>query len=94
MAKGIWLTTRQKEIAILIAKGLSNREIANELGIVEGTVKNHVSAVYEALGLDMAQENVRRVRVVIYVLLEGWINWYDWSDEVEEAEKERRESDD
>jgi len=89
----VWLTTRQKEIAILIAKGLSNRDIADELGIVEGTVKNHVSAVYEALQLDIAPENVRRVRVVIYVLLEGWLNWYDWSDEVTKAEEKRSVSD-
>ncbi len=82
MADRIWLTNRQQEIAILIAKGLSNGEIANELGIVEGTVKNHVSDLYEALELKIAPENVRRVRVKIYVLVQGMINWYDWTDEV------------
>ena len=84
-----WLTCRQKEIAILIAKGLSNSDIANELQIVEGTVKNHVSAVYEALGLDTAQENVRRVRVLIYVLMEGIVPWFDWSDEVKLIQESR-----
>ena len=84
-----WLTGRQKEIAILIAKGLSNADIANELQIVEGTVKNHVSAVYEALGLDTAQENVRRVRVLIYVLMEGIVPWFEWSDEVKEIQESR-----
>ena len=82
MAERVWLTNRQKEIAILIAKGLSNGEIANELNIVEGTVKNHVSDVYEALELKVAAENVRRVRVMIYVLVQGMIKWYDWSDQV------------
>ena len=86
-----WLTDRQKEIAILIAKGLSNRDIADELQIVEGTVKNHVSAVYEALGLDSAQENVRRVRVLIYVLMEGIVPWFDWSDEVKLIQESRKE---
>ena len=84
-----WLTCRQKEIAILIAKGLSNGDIATELGIVEGTVKNHVSALYEALELDVAQENVRRVRVVIYVLLEGMVPWFDWGDQVREIQESR-----
>ena len=89
MANRIWLTSRQKEIAILIAKGLSNRDIADELQIVEGTVKNHVSAVYEVLGLDAAQENVRRVRVLIYVLMEGIVPWFDWSDEVKLIQENR-----
>jgi len=91
----IMLTRKQKEIAILIAKGLSNEEIADELYITPGTVKNHVSAVYEGLGLKRAPEYVRRVRVMIYVLVEGWLSWYDWAEDVskytlteEKSEKE------
>ncbi len=43
------LTPRQLEVLELLAKGLTNREIAGVLGISAGTAKNHVSAVIEAL---------------------------------------------
>jgi PAS domain S-box-containing protein len=44
------LTQRQAEILRLLREGLSNRDIANRLGIGEGTVKLHVSAVLQRLG--------------------------------------------
>jgi TolB-like protein/DNA-binding CsgD family transcriptional regulator/Flp pilus assembly protein TadD len=43
------LTPRQLEVLELMAKGLTNREIAGVLGISAGTVKIHVSAVIDAL---------------------------------------------
>lgn len=39
------LSEREREILRLIAKGSSNREIADELFITEGTVKNHVTNI-------------------------------------------------
>jgi DNA-binding NarL/FixJ family response regulator len=45
------LSSREKEILSLIAGGASNREIADELGLSEGTVKNYVSGILNALGL-------------------------------------------
>ncbi len=45
------LTRRQREIAVLIAEGLTNAEIAQRLGLVEGTVANHVERVLRKLGL-------------------------------------------
>jgi DNA-binding NarL/FixJ family response regulator len=39
------LSDREREILRLIAKGSSNREIADELFITEGTVKNHVTNI-------------------------------------------------
>jgi PAS domain S-box-containing protein len=44
------LTPRQQEIFGLLREGLSNRDIATRLGIGEGTVKLHVSAVLRRLG--------------------------------------------
>jgi DNA-binding NarL/FixJ family response regulator len=41
------LTTREKEIANLIAQGQSNLEIAANLDITERTVKAHLSSIYE-----------------------------------------------
>ena len=35
----------------LAARALTNREIADDLGISEKTIKNHLSAVYDKLGI-------------------------------------------
>ena len=45
------LSERQREVLRLIKLGQSNREIADALGIREGTVKLHVSAILKALGV-------------------------------------------
>ncbi|MBD2507785.1 response regulator transcription factor [Nostoc muscorum FACHB-395] len=45
------LTPREKEVLRLIATGASNREIAQELYISEGTVKNHVTNILNTLNL-------------------------------------------
>jgi DNA-binding NarL/FixJ family response regulator len=44
------LTRRQTEILPLLAKGMSNKEIARELNIAEGTTKVHTTALLRALG--------------------------------------------
>jgi DNA-binding NarL/FixJ family response regulator len=45
------LTEREQEVLSALAKGLSNREIAMQLVITEGTVKNHVSSLIAKLGV-------------------------------------------
>ena len=45
------LTERETEILRLMAGGFSNKEIANSLGVAEGTIKNHVSNVLSKLGV-------------------------------------------
>jgi DNA-binding NarL/FixJ family response regulator len=45
------LTTREQQIAYLIANASSNKEIASMLKISESTVKAHLSAIYHKLGL-------------------------------------------
>jgi DNA-binding NarL/FixJ family response regulator len=45
------LTERELEVLRALAHGLSNREIAVQLVITEGTVKNHVSSLIEKMGV-------------------------------------------
>ncbi len=51
--QAVWrhtLTGREQEVAIALAQGASNKEIARQLDITERTVKSHVSAMLEKLG--------------------------------------------
>src|SRR5215216_653726 len=45
------LTARQRDIVMLAADGLSNKEIARRLGVSEGTVKAHLHSIYRQLGI-------------------------------------------
>jgi len=58
------LTDRELEVLKLVAKGLSNREIAHELYIAENTVKNHIRNVLEKLNLHS------RMEAVVYAMRE------------------------
>jgi two-component system NarL family response regulator len=52
------LTTRELEVLKLVARGMSNREIADRLYISENTVKNHVRNILEKLHLHSRMEAV------------------------------------
>ena len=57
------LTRREGEVLELIARGLSNKRIARELGIAEKTVKTHVGHVLAKLGVtDRTQAALHAVR--------------------------------
>lgn len=45
------LTDKQKEVLDLVARGMSNRLIARQLGISEKTVKAHLTTIYSAIGV-------------------------------------------
>jgi DNA-binding NarL/FixJ family response regulator len=45
------LTSRQRDVLVLLGEGHSNRDIATRLGLTEGTVKLHVGSVLRALGV-------------------------------------------
>ena len=59
------LTNREVEVLRLVAKGLSNREIAGALGIGEGTVRSHVSNILGKLYL------ANRTQAALYAVREG-----------------------
>jgi DNA-binding NarL/FixJ family response regulator len=65
------LTQRELEVLRLVAKGLSNREIGDELFISENTVKNHVRNILEKLHLHS------RMEAVIYAVRERLLNIHD-----------------
>ena len=46
------LSQRECEILRLLVRGLSNKEIAAELSLTEGTVKNHMSGIFHKLGVE------------------------------------------
>ena len=45
------ITWREKEICSLLARGYTNRQIADTLYISEGTVKNYISSIYDKTGI-------------------------------------------
>ncbi len=44
------LSPREREIALLVARGLSNKEVARELGLSDGTVKINLHSIFQKLG--------------------------------------------
>lgn len=55
------LTQRDRRLVGLVARGLRNREIAEELGVTEGTVKVYLHSIFEKLGVSTRTELARRV---------------------------------
>ena len=59
------LTEREMEVLCLVAQGKSNREIADDLTVTEGTVRVHVSSILSKLHL------ASRTQATLYALREG-----------------------
>jgi DNA-binding NarL/FixJ family response regulator len=53
------LTPRELEVIALVADGLDNRAIGQELGITRSTVKHHLEAIFAKLGVHGRAEAVR-----------------------------------
>ena len=71
------LTAREREVALRASKGISNRQIADELGITERTIKEHMGSVFRKLGV--------RDRMQLMLLVNGR-RTKDGSDDVRQAE--------
>ena len=68
------LTEREMEVLCLVAQGKSNREIADELTVTEGTVRVHVSSILSKLHL------ASRTQATLYALREGLASLDDGSE--------------
>ena len=45
------LTSRERQIVLVLAEGITNKEIARRLRLTEGTVKVHLHNIYRKLGI-------------------------------------------
>lgn len=59
------LTAREEQVVALVADGLSNREIADELNLSEHTVKKYLFRIFDKLGISS------RVELVLYAVSHG-----------------------
>ena len=65
------LSVREMEILLLVARGLSNRQVADTLTISEATIKRHLANIYPKMGVSSRGEAVRQA------LFEEWITLQD-----------------
>ena len=56
------LTEREKEVLVLIADGKNTKEIASELYITTGTVRNYISTILDKLGVSNRIEAIMRFK--------------------------------
>ena len=63
------LTPRERDVLALMAQGRSNAGIATELSVTVGAVENHVTAIFDKLGLRPQPELHRRVLAVLEYLM-------------------------
>lgn len=61
------LTTQEQQIMILVAQGLSNKDIAKKLFLSDGTVRNYMTIILQKLGAD------NRTSAVKIVQENGWV---------------------
>ena len=62
------LTPRERDVLALMAEGRSNGAIAARLVVTVGAIENHVTAIFDKLGLRPEPEDHRRVLAVLKYL--------------------------
>ena len=63
----ILLSPREQEVVHWVAEGLTNREIADRLGLTENTIKNYMFRIFEKLGIS------KRVELVLYAASSSYL---------------------
>jgi len=66
------LTPREEQVVALVADGLSNRDVARELGLSEHTVKKYLFRIFDKLGVST------RVELVLYAVTRGATRQAEW----------------
>ena len=70
------LTRRELQVLRLVAKRMSNRDIAHHLGLTEGTVKGHCVHIFSKMGVSS------RTEAVLEAIKRGWVSLEDDSAEL------------
>jgi DNA-binding NarL/FixJ family response regulator len=71
------LSARELEILLLAARGLSNRQISENLHLAEATVRRHLANTYAKMGVSSRSEATRKA------LQEDWITVSDVTDDLQ-----------
>jgi DNA-binding CsgD family transcriptional regulator len=58
------LSEREREVARLVASGLTRKQAAQRLGIAPATVRNHMTAVFDKLGISKQSELASALRLI------------------------------
>ena len=66
------LTSREEQVVALVSDGLSNRDVATELGLSEHTVKKYLFRIFEKLGISS------RVELVLYAFHHSSSHQLEW----------------
>ena len=66
------LTPREEQVVALVADGLSNREVAGELGLSEHTIKKYLLRIFDKIGISS------RVELVLYAMSHGEKSQAEW----------------
>lgn len=66
------LTPREEQVVALVADGLSNREVAGELGLSEHTIKKYLLRIFDKVGISS------RVELVLYAMAHGEKSQAEW----------------
>ena len=66
------LTPREEQVVALVADGLSNRQVAQELNLSEHTIKKYLFRIFDKLGISS------RVELVLYAVSHGGARQAEW----------------
>ena len=66
-----WLNNRELQVLSLVGRGMSNKEIVDELKVTESTVRAHLVNIYRKLGANS------RTQATLHALRKGWIGLND-----------------